>query len=256
MMSLANILEGLMKDGLSPATRNRLQTGASNAGADVERTLESLLGADRMAQARDFMTKEQSTGMSGGRAGGLGALLGGLLGAGGGVGGMAGGAMKGGALAMLGTLAWNAYQQYQAQDAGRPASAAAVPPPPPDAAQAMSAPDTEKLVLRAMLMAAKADGKVDQSEADKILARAGADGSDAEDRAFLDAEMAKPVDPKALAAEVSRPEVAMEVYLAALMAIELDSEAERSFLRDLAAGLGLAPAATARLHAMTGAPAL
>ena len=253
-MSLTAMLDGLMREGLSPSMRDRLRTGAGRAGSDIERTLESLLGADRMAQARDFMTKEQSTGMSRGRAGGLGALLGGLLGTGGGVGGMAGGAVKGGALAMLGTLAWNAYQQYQAGRPSDAADAARIAPPPPEAAQAMTAPETEKLVLRAMLMAARADGHLDQAEADRILARAGADGSDAEDRAFLDAEMATPVDPEALAVGVSRPDVAMEVYLAALTAIEVDSEAETRFLRDLAGALGLERTAVARLHAMVDAP--
>jgi uncharacterized membrane protein YebE (DUF533 family) len=255
-MSLGDVLNSLMREGLSPQTMDRLKTGARSAGDDMEQTLEKFVGPERMGQAKDFLNKEQTGGLSGAQIGGIGAAIGGLLGLGRGVGGAAGGAIRGGALAMLGTLAYMAYQQYQAEKAGGPAAAAAIPPPPDETVAAMGHADTEKLALRAMLMAAKSDGRVDQAEVETILARVGGDAATAEDRAFLEAEMTRPVDPAAIAAEVDRPEVAMEVYLAALLAIDVDHDGEKRFLRELGAALGLDPAATARLHAMTGAPAV
>ena len=48
--------------------------------------------------------------------------------------------------------------------------------------------------------------------------------------------------------------VASQVYGASLLAINVDTEQEASYLRSLAAGLKLDPATVARLHELTGAP--
>lgn len=245
-MSFGGMLNGLLRDALSPQTMDRVRTGAQNAGSGIETTLNDFLGADNVRKGRDFFTEKQVGGLSGGQMGGIGAALGALFG-----GGLKG-AAQGGAIAVLGGLAYKAYQQYQAEQAGGDPNAA----PAPDQLEAMTHPDTERTALRAMIMAAKADGRIDQSEMDTLLGRMGGDAVTPEDRAFVQAEMAKPVDPESLAAEVSRPEVATEVYLAALLAITVDTEAEKDFLRRLGGALGLEPGVTARLHRMTGAPAV
>jgi uncharacterized membrane protein YebE (DUF533 family) len=51
-------------------------------------------------------------------------------------------------------------------------------------------------------------------------------------------------------------EVGAQVYAAALMAITVDTQAERSFLDDLARGGGLDGRTLRQLHSMVGAPPL
>ena len=46
----------------------------------------------------------------------------------------------------------------------------------------------------------------------------------------------------------------MEVYLGALMAVDIDSEAERDYFRRLSKALRLDDNVISRLHRMTGAP--
>jgi uncharacterized membrane protein YebE (DUF533 family) len=245
-MSLGNLIGGFLRDGLSPQTMDRLKTGAQNAGEGVEGTLGNFFGNDRVDQAKGYFRDEQAAGLTGAQIGGVGAVLGGLLGGG------LGGAARGGALAVLSGLAYKAYQSHREGNAD---AMAEVAPPAPAQIEAMTAPDTEKLVLRAMIAAARADGRIDGDEMEKIVGRMAADGVTEEDKAFLDAELARPVDPEAIARDVSSPEVATEVYLASLLAIDVDHEAEFAYLRRLAAALGIEREVVIRLHRMTGAPA-
>jgi uncharacterized membrane protein YebE (DUF533 family) len=151
-------------------------------------------------------------------------------------------------MAVLGTLALKAWREHQAA-AGAPAPDEATP----EEAEALTSPEAERLALSAMIGAAQADGRIDEAEMDRLLDSLGEDATEAE-RAELRAEAAKPVDVEALAGKVSRPEVATEIYLAALTAVEVDSEDEKAYLRRLAGALKLEPGVVTRLHRMTGAP--
>jgi uncharacterized membrane protein YebE (DUF533 family) len=110
-------------------------------------------------------------------------------------------------------------------------------------------------VLRAMIEAAKADGQVDATERQRLVAKAQEGGADPEAAAFLERELERPADPDALAGEVRDPVVAAQVYAASLLAIQVDTEEERAYLRALAGKLGLQPAVVAQLHQALGAPA-
>jgi uncharacterized membrane protein YebE (DUF533 family) len=66
--------------------------------------------------------------------------------------------------------------------------------------------------------------------------------------------MKKPLDLQGLVAQVRDPRLAAEVYAASLLAIEVDTEAEHHYLRQLAQGLRLDPIVVAELHAALGAP--
>ncbi len=111
-----------------------------------------------------------------------------------------------------------------------------------------------RLVLRAMIQAAKADGKIDPGEIERITGMLddGDPEGGREARDFVLAEMGGPADPASLAREVRSPVEAAEVYAAALMAIEVDSDAERDFLAHLARELGLRPETVAELHGSVG----
>lgn len=109
-----------------------------------------------------------------------------------------------------------------------------------------------KLMIRAMIQAAKADGEIDATERAKIMDHLG--DATPEELAFVNAELAAPVDAAALAASVGESAKA-QVYSSALMAITVDTEPEKAYLRQLAAGLGLAPDKVAEIHAAMGKPA-
>lgn len=110
-----------------------------------------------------------------------------------------------------------------------------------------------KLMIRAMIMAAKADGEIDAEERTKILDALGE--ADDEEIAFVQAELDAPVDPMALASDVGETAKA-QVYSAALMAISVDTDAERAFLGNLAQGLGLDAVKVAEIHTAMGKPVL
>lgn len=259
-MSLGNIIGKMISQGTSGQSQDRLRTGAANAdqGGGIERILGSLMrrtgssgsggagaGGDLAQKAKDFLGREQAGGMSGAKIGGIGAVAGALLGGG------VGGAAKGGAMAVLGTLALKAWRDHSAQQTG---AAAPDLEPTADEVQALTGPETERLVLRAMIGAAQVDGHVDDAEMEKLLGRMHDDEATEEERRAAREEVRRPVDVEALGAQVSRPEVAMEIYLGALMAVDIDTEAERQYFRRLAAALRLEAAVVARLHKMTGAP--
>ena len=264
-MGFGNIIGGLLQQGMSSQSHRRLRTGAEHAdrSGGIEQMLGSFLGGGRRGStgaggtsgsqrsgqglgdmARDFLGKEQAGGMSGAKIGGLGALAGGLLGGG------LGGAAKGGAMAVLGTLALQAWREHQAGPDSAPTEAE----PTQDQVDALTHPETERLVLRAMIGAAQVDGHVSQAEMDKILGQMNEGEVTEDERRAAREEVERPVDVEALGAEVSRPEVATEVYLAALMAVDIDTEAERDYFRRLARALRLEPGVVDRLHRMTGAP--
>lgn len=110
-----------------------------------------------------------------------------------------------------------------------------------------------QLMIRAMIMSAKADGEIDAEERTNILDHL-KDASD-EEIAFVEAALDAPVDITALARDTSDT-VKAQVYSAALMAVTVDTGAERSFLRDLAMALGLDAATVAGIHQTMGRPTL
>lgn len=185
---------------------------------------------------------------------------------------LAGAGVPGGALGLIGGLAIAAYEHYNEQQRQAPGSstpppppgAAAVsppppppgttsaPPPPPGSAGAVapSSPDPAHamLLVQAMIAAAKADGVVDADESQRILGKLEEAGVSNEERAWVMTEMAKPLDIVPLVEQVLDPKVALEVYAASLMAIDVDTDAERGYLMDLRGRLGIDPSTAAKVH--------
>ena len=270
-MSFGDILGQIMQQGLGgqAQTRGRLQQTADNMGGQAGGGLEAIFGQLQSAltgvgaggaggsmggladRARDFLGKEQVGGLSGAQIGGIGAAAGALLGGG------LGGAAKGGAMAMLGTLALGALKAArEAQAAAAPADQALEPAEiPPAEIRAVTGEDSEKLVLKAMISAAKADGNIDQTEMQKIIGKISTDDVTPAEKQFVLDEMARPLDVGALAAEARNPAQAAQVYAASILSIDADTDAEKAYLRELAQALALDPAAVDQIHRMTGAPA-
>ena len=113
--------------------------------------------------------------------------------------------------------------------------------------------DNAKLMIRAMIQAAKADGEIDAEEQKKILDALGEDATK-EEIAYVKKELAAPLDLAGLAAD-TQDQMKAQVYGMSLMAIRLDSEAEKTYLDNLSKALGLTDTTRKGLHKSMGAPA-
>lgn len=226
--------------GSVPATRPAGPSAAAGAGTSP--------AADLLSQAKDFLGSRGGTFAGGAAAGTLATLL---LGSKDGR-ELAGDALKLGAAAALGGLAYKAYSNYRegkpligtrAADYLKAAQAGATLPGAP-------APNEHALLLlRAMVAAALADGKIDATERARIVGRLADAGITQEEQQFLDGEIVQPWSPQQLAANAPTPEVRSEVYLASAIAIEADTPAEKAYLGYLAATLGLEDGLVAHLDA-------
>jgi uncharacterized membrane protein YebE (DUF533 family) len=103
-----------------------------------------------------------------------------------------------------------------------------------------------------MINAAKADGEIDGAEMQRIVGKLKKDGISDEEQAFLESEMKKPLDLDGLVSQVKSPEVAVQIYAASLLAIEVDTAAERDYMRRLAEGLGLNQQTVSNIHELLG----
>ncbi len=107
------------------------------------------------------------------------------------------------------------------------------------------------LLLRAMIRAAKSDGRVDAAERAKRLDRL-KDATQAE-VGFVKAEPAAPVDLEGLARQLTKG-LEVQVYTMSVMAITPDDGAEAQYLHELAAALRIAPAGVHAMHTERGVP--
>jgi uncharacterized membrane protein YebE (DUF533 family) len=109
------------------------------------------------------------------------------------------------------------------------------------------------LMLRAMVQAAKSDGKIDETEKEKLMGSMGDMSS--EEKAFLKREFAAPVDVAKLVQSVPRG-LGPQVYTMSVMAITPDNRNEQQYLHQLAQGLGIDQAQVNTIHARLGVPPL
>ena len=237
-------LQDIMRDVLSGTPAGQTAS-AGRAPAPQPGSLPGGLGGllEQLAGGTAGGTATR-TGTSPG-AGGLDGLLGSLA-SGGALGGLVGAA--GGAAAAPGRAApepnagFGDLLNQSLRNYGEPD----VPPVPQQEAAAA-------LLLRAMIQAAKSDGKVDDAERAKLL-----DGLKDATQAevdFVKAELAAPVDIEGLARQVPKG-LEAQVYTMSVMAITLDNKAEAQYLNELATALHLAPAQVNSIHTQLGVPTL
>ncbi|HEU0006851.1 MAG TPA: tellurite resistance TerB family protein [Terriglobia bacterium] len=121
-------------------------------------------------------------------------------------------------------------------------------PPPLPSNPLSEAPRNEEalLLIRAMIAAANADHAVDEVERQAILGKVTASGLGAEERSFIEQELSNPLDLRTLVAQVKSPEIAEQMYAASVLALEVDSDAERNYLQRLASALNLDAATMAK----------
>jgi len=170
---------------------------------------------------------------------------------------MGGTVLKYGTAAALGAVAWRVYQDWQSRQ-GVAGAIAAKPAPPsaPAGFAALPAPQLEahsQAMLKALIAAAKADGHMDERERGLVEAELHRLEADPALRAWVDAELRRPVEPAEVAAAATSPEMAAEIYLASVLVVDQTTTMERAYLDALAAQLQLAPGLKTELEARAAA---
>ena len=184
---------------------------------------------------------------TGSAGGGLGGLLGGL--AGGAAGGAAAGSLGGLLGGLLNGPAQRGAQRSNDASFGEVFNDALSRQDEPEVAPTAEQNAVAGLMLRAMIQAAKADGKIDEAEKERLLGQLG--DLDDEDRAFIREQMAAPVDAQALAREVPKG-LEAQVYMMSLMAIDFDNRTEAEYLNSLAQAMGIDKQMANQIHQHVG----
>lgn len=109
------------------------------------------------------------------------------------------------------------------------------------------------LMLRAMIQAAKSDGRVDAREQEKLLGNLG--DVSPEEKRFVEAELRSPVDVQGLARQVPNG-LEAQVYTMSVMGIDLDNRKEAEYLHDLATALQIDRRQVNHIHTRLGIPVL
>lgn len=154
-------------------------------------------------------------------------------------------AMYGG-LAAVGALAYKAYGDWKQQQGG--AGAASAAQQTFDALPPAEIESHSQAILKALIAAAKADGHVDDRERQVIEGEFSRLDAAPEVRQWLQAELQKPLDPAEVARAATTPEMASEMYLASLLAVDEQNFMERAYLDELARQLKLDEGLKARLE--------
>jgi uncharacterized membrane protein YebE (DUF533 family) len=213
---------------------------------DPQKLLDQFLGGQAADGKKGGVSPDLIKGLAGGAvAGGLASIL---MGSKGGK-KLATGALKIGGAAVLGGLAYKAYQTWQANKG----AATTVPTgdlkditPRAEGTPFLPAPQAARdelslSLLRAMIAAAKSDGHIDAEEQKRIFAKIDELALDTEAKAFVMDELRKPLDIDAVVRGATSQEAAVEIYAASALAIDPDDPAEQAYLAMLASRLKLDP---------------
>ncbi len=147
------------------------------------------------------------------------------------------------------------YQQPPAsvQPSGFPTNVGAQPAPDRGHNAGLTQNDEALVLVRAMINAAKADGSVSQEEQQAIIHKLANPTQETID--FLRQEFSAPLNVRDFAWSVPLG-MEQQVYTMSLAAINLDTNPEAAYLRDLAHGLRLDAQFCNELHQRYGAPTI
>jgi uncharacterized membrane protein YebE (DUF533 family) len=246
--NLMDVLKQVLAQATDGAREGATRIGAATGATDaLGRATGGMSTDDAMAKLKDLIAQHQME--AGAAAGGLGAIV---LGTHAGR-TIAASAVKLGALALIGGLAYKALLNYQN---GQPlitgAHTLAEPAPAGSGFEPAAVTNESALLyIKAMIAAAAADGRIDQSEMTKIMGaeKQGGLGEKAEE--FLANELNNPASVDDLAELCQSPEQAVQVYTAARLAVTPDGGAEDAFLAALADKLGIDAKLAAHIDAAT-----
>jgi uncharacterized membrane protein YebE (DUF533 family) len=235
-MNASKILQQLM----SQASGSK----GSSGGMDVKGVID---GLSRHLGGNSSQGTRQSSGSSGFDVksllggGALGMLVGSKRGR-----SMGGKALKYGAIAGVGMLAWKAWQSSQEKKGAATQSSSVG-----ERVEVLSGEYQERRsleLLQAMIMAARADGHIDEQEQALITDQIDALGADQEMHRWVEQQLKAPLDAQALAREADSPQAAREMYLISVAVIDDQNPMERAWLDQLASALNLTPEMAAELE--------
>ena len=235
-INFMDLLGALTQGGMAPSAGSRMQT----AGSGLQDLLGGLLGG---GQSMLNTAGQAMGGKDNLAAAGLGALLGSLSGK---SGSSSLGGLGGGLMGLLGMMAFKALK-----NAGQESQAA------PLLKQAGASPqeleNNAQLIIAAMIDAAKADGQVDAEELNRVTGKLKESGIGQEGMNYIIAQLQRPMSTNSIVSAVrGRPDLAAQVYSASLMAIEVDTAAERKYLDDLARAMGLQASVAKNIEQLVG----
>lgn len=156
-------------------------------------------------------------------------------------------AAKYGGMAALGGLAYLAYKNYQSGKQATPAAPMDSPPPPapadsgfdPALIQDNRGQDMRLALVQAMISAAKADGHIDTDENQAIMDNINKLDFGQAEKGFLFEQLGAPSDPIAIASLAKDEAQGSELYLASLLAIDVDTPEEARYMERLGDALRL-----------------
>lgn len=231
-MNASKIVQQLMKQAGG-------QSGSQSSGSGVKSVLSGLsqqLGNSGGASSSGGVDMKSLLG-----GGALGALVGSKGGR-----KMGGKALKYGAIAGVGALAWKAWKssQQSSEDAGQSDAEG-------ERVDALSGDIQERRsleLLQAMIMAARADGHIDEQEQALISGQMEEMGADEELNRWVEQTLQAPLDAEALAKEADSPQAAREMYLISVAVVDEQNPMERAWLDQLGSALNLGDDVTAELE--------
>lgn len=262
MTNALDILGDLIQSGMTKSGNDRMRNvfgekGQGGLGGFLDQVAKQIGGSsksggnflDTLSKMAQSAIQDPKGAVKSGNPiaiGGLGALAGAILGN---PSGATKGALGAGGLALLAILAKSALSTKQG--VGSQQSFADIPlglRQPSTAAEEQELESRADLILHAMINAAKADGAIDRQELNRIVDQLEKTGADATARARVKDELQKPLDTNELVRAVRDEEAGVQVYAASLLATEADTDAEREYLRHLAAELHLDKPVVAYVH--------
>lgn len=282
MNDFGSLVGAFMQSAMAPSAGNRIGSaleqlqraglgGAPGGAAAAPGAMPGMLGNIMDMVKSGVANAGQHPGQA---AGGMGAVLGSLLG-----GGNKGAAAQGGMLAVLAAVAMKALtsageaqaasgqgggladllgglmQGMQGGGKSGPWSGGDVPlglRPPQNTAEQQAIQSTAQLVLEGMINAAKSDGQISPDEMQRIVGKLQENGADAGLQQWVLQQMQTPLNVQAFAAEMPNQEIAAQVYAASLLAVEVDTDAERQYLAQFAHASGLHPLVVGQIHQTLG----
>ncbi len=264
MSGLGNLIGMMLQSGLSAKSApGRLEnavnrSGLGQSGGMLEQILGSFGGQNQQSGGMMDGLMGMAKGMFGGggapnsfASGGIGALAGAIFGGG----SRTGGAFKGAALGVIASLAMQAFKNLNHQPRGTSMGFNELPlglREPQNSDEEKELETTSEIILKTMISAAKSDGQIDQHEMEKLLGKLKESGADSEMQQFVLNEMQKPLDMDELVQSIPNESIAAQAYMAALLTIEVDTEAERQFLQEFAERTDLSESVVEQLHQMVG----
>lgn len=240
-MNASKILQQLMQQAGGQSR------GQSSGGVDVKGMLEGLsrqLGGGSSGQSANGGSGLDMKSLLGGGAMGL--LVGSKRGR-----KLGGKALKYGAIAAVGMLAWKAWQKSQGNQEGARGTASSDNRAEGERIETLEGEYQERRsleLLQAMIMAARADGHIDEQERELITQQIDALGADAELHRWVEQQLNAPLDAEALARQADSPQAAREMYLISVAVIDEQNPMERAWLDQLAKALKLSPGLAGELE--------